>query len=492
MEPDFALDNSKFDEKYDKKLVRRIDLITIPIAVIFYLLSYLNRTNIGNARLSGLEKELRISEKQFKFSLTILFIPYILMDIPSNLIMKKIKPNIWLPSLVVSFGIIGTFQGLIKDVNGLYISRFFLGLASGGVLPGVILYLSGWYKPRERQLRMAMFWSSSIISSTFGGFIAAALETMGGLAGLSGWRWIFIVEGLITVFFGILGYFMMPQGIENTRFLTSDQKYWASKRINLEEHKSSVIISHPDTGEMPYDNKRFKWSYVTSCFTTFHILLLAFIAFSSGLNIYSCAYFMPSIIKSFIGADKSIEIIQLLTIPPYLIPFATILLTSYYADKKSQRIYIIIIFNIIAVIGMAIAYSNISPGFNYFSMFFIVCGIYTIFPPHLALVSNNVAPYYKKATAIGFMIVMTNSGGILSSWMFNKSEAPRYAMSYAIILILTAISVIVAIILRFYYVKENKRKEKLLAEKKESFNTVEEFYKACDQGDRHIVFRYSL
>lgn len=110
--PDYTMDDSRFDEKYDKKLVRRMDFITVPIAVIFYFLSYLDRTNIGNARISGLEKDLNISEKQFKLSLTILFIPYILMDIPSNLIMKKIRPNIWLPSLVTCFGVIATLQAL--------------------------------------------------------------------------------------------------------------------------------------------------------------------------------------------------------------------------------------------------------------------------------------------------------------------------------------------------------------------------------------------
>ncbi|KTW32170.1 uncharacterized protein T551_00852 [Pneumocystis jirovecii RU7] len=490
---DILLNDSKYDAKYDKKLIRKIDLITIPMMIIFYLLSFLDRTNIGNARLAGLEKDLNLTEKQFKMSLTILYIPYILMEIPSNLIIKKVGPNKWLPTLVVLWGTVATLQGIVKDYRGLYANRFFLGLTEGGILPGIILYLSGWYKRHEIQFRIGIFWSASSISGAFGGFIAAMIQLMSGLGGLNGWSWIFIIEGLITVIFGFLGYWLMPRSIEKTKFLTKDQKYWARKRIELDEERlSSLGVRHPVTGEMADYNKHLKWSYVKSCFTSLHIYLLSFMAFSSGVNVYSIAYFLPTIVKSVIGEDRPIYITQLLTIPPFILTFVVVMVTSYYSDKKGERLRIIFFFSLVATLGffiLCISYNNIV---NYLSLFFMVCGVYTIFPSEMALTSNNISGYYKRATALGYMIVMSNLGGILASWIFNAKEHPRYITSYGVNIALSILCSAISFILRMYYIRQNKERERLQSARIEPIDHEVEFYKAREQGDKYIGFRYTL
>ncbi|KAG5520202.1 hypothetical protein PMAC_001279 [Pneumocystis sp. 'macacae'] len=472
---DVLLNDSKYDTKYDRKLLRRIDCITIPMMIIFYLLSFLDRTNIGNARLAGLEKDLNLTEEQFKMSLTILYIPYILMEIPSNLIIKKIGPNRWLPTLVVLWGTVATLQGIVKDYRGLYANRFFLGLTEGGILPGIILYLSDWYKRHEIQFRIGIFWSASSISGAFGGFIAAMIQLMSGLGGLNGWSWIFIIEGLITVIFGLLGYWLVPRSIEKTRFLTKEQKYWARKRIELDEQRlSSLSIRHPVTGEMADYNKHLKWSYVKSCFTTLHIYLLSLLAFSSGTNVYSIAYFLPTIVKSLTGAHRPVYITQLLTVPPFILTFVVVMITSYYSDKKATLGFFI----------LCVSYNNIV---NYLSLFLLVCGLYCVFPSEMALTSNNVSGYYRRATALGFMIVMSNLGGILASWVFNANEHPRYITSYAVNIALSALCSIVAFVLRIYYARQNKERDKLQSERIEPVDNEVEFYKAREQDKENLT-----
>jgi MFS family permease len=192
----------------ERILMRKIDLHVIPFVVLFYFLSFLDRTNIGNATLVGLTQDLNLTDYQYRIALTILYIPYILAEIPSNLIIKKVGPNYWLSILVILWGIVGTLQGIVTNARGLWIDRFFLGLTEGGILPGIILYLSAWYKPHELQFRIGLFWSASSLAGAFAGLLAAAIGLMDHVGGLHGWSWIFILEGIITVIIGINGFFL--------------------------------------------------------------------------------------------------------------------------------------------------------------------------------------------------------------------------------------------------------------------------------------------
>ena len=147
---------SSFTPADHRRILRKLDLRCVPPMVLFYLLSFLDRTNIGNAKLSGLVKDLKMSDYDYRIALTILYVPYILFEIPANLLVKKVGANIFLPVLVTIWGIFATVQGAVVNKEGLWGVRFFLGLTEAGILPAIILYLSQWYKPHELQFRIGM------------------------------------------------------------------------------------------------------------------------------------------------------------------------------------------------------------------------------------------------------------------------------------------------------------------------------------------------
>ncbi|TFY63769.1 hypothetical protein EVJ58_g3075 [Rhodofomes roseus] len=211
------VDTSGVDER---KLMRKLDLHLVPWLSFLYLLSFLDRTSIGNAKLYGMEEDLHISDQQYLIALTLFFFPYALFEVPSNVFLKRLRPSIWLSFLMFGWGIMMTVQGLVHNYGGLLGMRWLLGTFEAGLFPGVNYYLSCWYRRSEFGLRSAIFFSAATVSGAFGGLLAAAIANMDGVGGKPAWAWIFIIEGLVTVVAGAVSYWIIQDFPDNARFLT--------------------------------------------------------------------------------------------------------------------------------------------------------------------------------------------------------------------------------------------------------------------------------
>lgn len=185
----------EIDHQAEKQLLRKIDKFTIPTVMLAYLLCFLDRTNIGNARLFGMEKDLGMVGNQYQIAVAVLFVPYVLIEVPSNLLLKKFRPSRWLSFIMIGWGIVSTLTGIVQSYAGLVATRVLLGLLEGGLLPGLTVYLTLFYTKKEIALRIAYLFVSSALAGACGGLLAYGIGYMDGVAGLSGWRWIFILEG---------------------------------------------------------------------------------------------------------------------------------------------------------------------------------------------------------------------------------------------------------------------------------------------------------
>jgi MFS family permease len=175
-----------------RKLRLKMDTRLLPFLSLLYLLSFLDRTNIGNGKLADLEKDLHIDPTSIKFNIAVaIFFPfYVAAEIPSNLAMKRFRPSIWIPSIMVAWGVCCLGMGFVKNYEGLLIARSAMGFAEGGLFPGVTYYITLWYKRAECGLRMAIFFSAATAAGAFGGLLARGIIEMDGLGGLGGWSWI--------------------------------------------------------------------------------------------------------------------------------------------------------------------------------------------------------------------------------------------------------------------------------------------------------------
>ncbi|KAL3426838.1 major facilitator superfamily transporter [Phlyctema vagabunda] len=215
-----------------RRLLFKLDIRIIPVFALLFLCSFLDRTNAGNAKTYGLEKDLYMTDHEYDIGLTVYYATYIASEIPSNLILKKVSPKIWLPSLTIAWGIVTMCLGFVRNYAGFVSVRAILGVAEGGLLPGMVLYLSGMYTRGEMALRLGLFYTSASLSGAFGGLLARGLSSIGDRAGLYDWSWIFVIEGLITVVVGIVSYFFLPNNVESCKFLSEKERTLATERLH--------------------------------------------------------------------------------------------------------------------------------------------------------------------------------------------------------------------------------------------------------------------
>jgi MFS family permease len=188
-------------------------------------------------------QDLGLTGQQPNVALTVFFVPYILFEIPSNICMKRFSPHVWLSGCISAFGIIMLCQGFVQNYSGLIATRFFLGLAEAGIFPGSFYLISFWYKHEEAQQRFTFYWSSVIFAAAFGGLLATAIANMDGVRGLSNWRWVFILEGVLTVLVGIISFFCVADFPREAKWLTPEEKevVLAKTRTN-ESHTVPITI----------------------------------------------------------------------------------------------------------------------------------------------------------------------------------------------------------------------------------------------------------
>ncbi|KAL2260582.1 hypothetical protein VTK26DRAFT_5361 [Humicola hyalothermophila] len=194
----------------EMKLKARIDMHILPFVSVLYLMAFLDRVNISNARAFKLEQDLGMTGVQFNTALVIFFVPYIVFEIPSNMLLKHFSPRVWLSVCCIGFGVVTTCQGLVQNYAGLLATRFLLGLFECVMFPGCFYVIGSWYRRHEAQKRFSLFFSSTSLAGAFGGLLASGIGKMDGMRGYHGWRWLFILEGVFTVLVGIFFLFTFP------------------------------------------------------------------------------------------------------------------------------------------------------------------------------------------------------------------------------------------------------------------------------------------
>ena len=186
---------ASINHEAERKLVNKVDRHIIPMVMLAYLLCFLDRTNIGNAKIFGLEDDLGLKGNQYQIAVAALFVPYVLVEIPSNMLLKRFTPSRWLGAITLAWGTVSTLMGLVQNFGGLVSTRVLLGLFEGGLLPGLTVYLTMFYTNKELALRIGYLFVSSALAGACGGLLAYGIGFMDGVSGLSGWRWVFILEG---------------------------------------------------------------------------------------------------------------------------------------------------------------------------------------------------------------------------------------------------------------------------------------------------------
>ncbi|EXF83960.1 major facilitator superfamily transporter [Colletotrichum fioriniae PJ7] len=434
----------------EKSLLRKLDLKLLPAVGILYLLSFLDRSNVGNARIEGLTTDLNMSGNQYLTGLTLYFIGYVLFEIPCNIILKRTTPRFWLPTLTIAWGIVATLMGIVTNMAGFFVARFFLGVTESGLFPGVVYYFSMWYKRRERQFRISLFFSAASLAGAFGGILAWGIGHMR-VVWNNGWRWIFILEGIATVVIAVGAYWFIQNYPDTAKFVSEQERRFIRARL-----ASDSDATH---------NEKFSWSNVMDAIKDPKCWLYGLGFHTMSLPLYTFSLFIPTIIKN-LGYTAAVA--QLLTIPPYAVAFVTTLTVAIYSERTGRRAFFIMGSSAVAAIGYIILLANSDPvgkpGVSYLGTFFAAAGIYPATALVLSWPAINVSGQTKRAVGNAMQITIGNLGAVLGTQLYRANDGPRYIVGHSFALGYLLANIIVCGILYLVLKGENKRREAIAPE----------------------------
>ncbi|KAF2684684.1 MFS general substrate transporter [Lentithecium fluviatile CBS 122367] len=427
----------------DRTLLWKLDVQLIPWLSFLYLISFLDRTNIGNAKIDGLQEDLKLTNGQYNATLTIFFVSYALFEPLTNVLLKKLRPSIFLPIIMIWWGICMTCMGLVHNFAGLMTARWWLGVAEAGLFPGVNYYLSCWYKRSEFGIRAAIFFSAAALAGSFGGLLAAAIAQMGGVGGKPGWAWIFILEGLATIFVGIASYWMVHDFPDEATFLTPDDRARVIRRLRADKQSSA-------------EHESFKMRYFWNSVLDWKTWCFAVIYMGCDGALYAFSLFLPTIIAQLGYASTTAN---LMSVPPYAVAAVATVFIGWLADRTHQRGLCNIFISLFGIVGFSMLLGSGKPGVQYAGVFLGAIGIYPCIANTISWASNNVEGVYKRGVTLGFVIGWGNLNGVVSSNIYRGADKPRFFLGHGVVLAYLVLFLFVgSVVTRFLLVWENKKR----------------------------------
>lgn len=454
-----------------RRVLRKLDWHLLPFVSLLYLLSFLDRTNIGNAKVAGLTTDLKLTGLQYNLCSAIFFIPYCFFEIPSNMAMKFLKPSRWIPLIMFCWGIVMVCMAFVKDFSGLLAARIFLGLAESGLFPGVTFYLCLWYPRGAQAQRMSLFLSAATVAGAFGGILAFGIEKMDGVGGLHGWSWIFILEGLVTIIVSAVSYFFMYDYPETAGFLTSVEKQWLVETLREDTANSS---------------KGFKWKFLLQALRDPHSYLMVAAYLFIVIPTYAFALFLPTIIA---GLGYSDSHAQLLSVPPYVAGCFFTIIAGIYSDHWRIRGPFVLAGTLTALVGYVVLYATKASVAGYIGTVIASCGLFPAVACVLAWTGGNFSGDVKRGVVIAMVIGIGNLGGIASSFIYLPQDSPRYHPGHATDIACLCVSSILIVVAMLEFSRLNAKRNEQCSKEGIHADRAEEFH---ELGDQSPLFRYSI
>ncbi|KAI0751563.1 MFS general substrate transporter [Daedaleopsis nitida] len=451
-DPDAEFGGYEARKKLERGLLRKLDL-RMSILIVIYILNYVDRNNAGAARMRGFEADLHLQGTEFATLLSILYVGYILMQIPSNMLLNHIgKPSLYLPACMMVWGTISILTGITNDFIGALLTRFFLGFVEAAFFPGALFLLSKWYKRSELGTRTALLYCGNIISNAFGALIASGiLDGMDGKLGRAAWRWLFYIEGALTVFVALCAIFVLPDFPATTRWLSADEGRLARRRMQEDagvgDEGETEVGGHMAGLWLAVRDWKVWWMAVAM---TSQVVALSFNAYFPTLS-------------ATMGFDPTATL--LLCAPPFVFTAIMAFVVSRHSDKTGERFWHIAVPTLGGILGFVIAICTMNTAARYVSLF-LMANSYSGFVVLYTWVSNSFPrPPSKRAVAVALVNAVSQTGNIAGSYVWPKEWDPTYRNSYAICIATAGCSVAMCYVFKLHLARLNRELDREEEEK---------------------------
>ncbi|KAJ5626247.1 hypothetical protein N7510_002556 [Penicillium lagena] len=435
----------EWHQNMTRSLLRKVDLHLLPFLIVMYLLNFLDRNNLSQARLGSLEEDLGMKGTDYNLATSILFVGYLLMQLPSNLFLTRVRPSLFLGIAMAIWGVISACQAATQSFSGLVVTRFFLGFVEAPFFPGAVMLMSSWYTRQELSHRIAWFYAGSSLANAFGGLIGAGvLANLNGAHNIAAWRWLFIIEGSITVGVSLFATFFLPNYPATTSWLDEQEQAYAQWRL-----------IH-DAGEADDVGSTTIKEALALVFADKRIYLFILLQHTSLLS-QNFQYFFPTIVQEL----KYNNIVTLLiTAPVWIATFLVSLLVTWTSGKTNDRSKHIIALMLVSVVGCVIVTASTNTGAKFFGMFLMPMGAVSAYQIILAWIANSFPrPFVKRSAAIALANMIGNTASIYGSYMWPDSSGPRYIPGGSATAAIAFLVAVLALVIRLVHVRMNKHLE---------------------------------
>jgi MFS family permease len=308
---------SELDERTHRKVTRRL----IPFLFLCYILAYLDRVNVGFARLQ-MQADLAFSDTAYGIGAGIFFIGYFFFEVPSNLLMRQIGARLWIARIMIAWGLVSAASMFVTSVTSFYVLRFLLGVAEAGFFPGIIWYLTQWYTRTRRAQIIALFMTAIAVSGVVGGPLSGwILDVMDGVSGMRGWRWLYLLEGLPSVVVGFVVLRYLDDGPGTATWLTAAERTLVQRRLAEDEAQKQA-----DGATAHRVGDAFRSGRVWACCAIY---------FGAVMGIYGVTFWLPQIISETITRDPLT--IGLVSAIPWGVSAVTMVLVGRHSDRTGER-----------------------------------------------------------------------------------------------------------------------------------------------------------
>lgn len=371
---------------------RKVTLRLIPFLFICYIVAYLDRVNVGFAKLQMLS-QLQFSETVYGLGAGIFFIGYFIFEVPSNIMLHKMGARVWIARIMVTWGILSTLMMFVNSPTSFYVLRFLLGAAEAGFFPGIILYLTYWYPSHRRATVAALFLTAIPVSGVIGGPLSGwLLQHFDGWAGLGGWQWMFFFEGLPAVALGFLVLVFLDNKISDAKWLTENEKRYLESEIAKDTKSQGGETSMQEMFKNP------------------RVWLIALIYFCLIAGLYGISFWLPSIIRS-TGVTSPLTI-GFLTAIPNAFAIAGLIYTSRSSDRKGERRWHVAVPGLIGCVGFILSVTyGASTFLAILSLSLAMAGVMSALPAFW-----SIPTAFLKGSAAAAGIALINSIGNLSGF----------------------------------------------------------------------------
>ncbi|KAI0173435.1 MFS general substrate transporter [Hypoxylon sp. FL1284] len=451
------------DAKFERRVLRKIDVRLVPVLGALYTIAMVDRSNISVARISGLDEDLGLAVgDRASVALLVFFVGYMLFELPSNMVIHRVGAANWISLIVFAWGLVSLGIGFLDSWVSLAVLRAFvspflpeslvpwdrsslltqlaqLGAFEAGFYPGCVYLISSWYKRYEVQQRLAVFFMTGSALSAFANILALGLIQIArtGAGGYKGWRWIYIVEGALTCAAAVAARFVIvdfPDSDRNASFLSAEERAFVRARLAADRGG--------DGGNEAETRETVTWAVFAATMADWKVWSFGLMYSAGAVGVYAFLFFLPLILRD--GMGYSQELAFVLSAPPALFSVVEGLAVSWLADRARLRGPFVVAQGLVAVLGLCMTGFLAAPVPRYVGTFLGEAGVNGLVVTTLAWQANNLRGDAKRACATAVMITISGLGGIYSSLVFRQQDAPDYIPGIIAVMAICIAAVIAA------------------------------------------------